>query len=1155
MRSSTWRLEDLRNVILNLGFVGENLHTRQIFDCKKMFDQYPNASVSMTVTPPEGEPYPGTIERDGDLVIWDVRDSDLVAEGCGEVQLTFMVGEVVAKTCIGRTKVERSLGATGDIPTPIENWIEQAEEVIGEAEAATAAAEAAAEHQPIIDDNGYWAVWDADAEEYVATEYKAQGTDGHDGVGIVSIEKTGTSGLVDTYTITFTSGNPVTYTVTNGRDADPAELIDDTAGARDTDKVWSADKSSALLTEINSKADASAMDSLLNFGYKIIHGATINESGVIVATDTGKKLMCYKVVENTVIATTSGSTGVMELYAYYKNEPDFGSVSYNNSRTVINHLRNNDVPTGCKWIAIRCSENSAVEMAYPFGIMSVLDKTDAIYKTSINASGVVELTTGDSKLACFPVDAGSVINAVGTVELFGFFENRPTIGATSYDGSRVVQNNITDYTVPDGCKWIAIRCPIDANVSVSPVSNGNEIIELVPELDQTMGISVYGTLGAVKNGTQVSTAIKISKPIPVKAGDVVSLTGYLTSQCNIAWTPQDRINTYQGTPSYIPLSIGSSIGQRTETVTIERDGYIVVSVFHAYPCNVRITRSYNSQQEENARSAIDSQLRHNYVDTYDFVPNLEKKRINSILTYNADDKKSSDYIVNAVAYPNGEIIACRSGSGQVVKIANDGTETVLLTIANAQDWRGVFMDSELNVYVSPHSSQFSPAISNSDRGLYKLPYGGNSFTKVIKLCHDVYVTKWAANTRYAVNDVVFDNLTSIFYVCKTAHTSGNAIDLTKFNTIPAWTKNHAYAIGDLVIYRKIFYRCIYAHTSGSSMNTYAFDALTEYIDNDDTIWTMCEDALGNLYAGVYAHSLRDNPSVYFLQKGQTKWFLCHNFIMCGTLPASTYSTAPQHVHCINYNEYDRKLYAAVGETNTIVYSTDRGFSWTDMHIPCTYGQPTYVMGVKDGLLIGSDGHYACGVAKLTTDGKLLKHSGRTAPGFIFNIRRSDITGWLYAFTRIDNVVGDITKCPPVEAITDSSALNAWKADANTDPTYLAWWEDYNKWASVYYPEDAIRPQNSVMMVSRDEGETWEVFKTIKCSQNYASICGFITVGYFRDGECLVGCLLPVEGTMNQMAFVQPIVVSEGKKKRTASGFDLTGEIFIKTNSSNIVAYE
>ena len=42
------------------------------------------------------------------------------------------------------------------------------------------------------------------------------GTDGSDGVGIASIEKTGTSGLVDTYTITYTDSDTDTFTVTNG---------------------------------------------------------------------------------------------------------------------------------------------------------------------------------------------------------------------------------------------------------------------------------------------------------------------------------------------------------------------------------------------------------------------------------------------------------------------------------------------------------------------------------------------------------------------------------------------------------------------------------------------------------------------------------------------------------------------------------------------------------------------------------------------------------------------------------------------------------------------------------------------------------------------------------------------------------------------------
>ena len=60
---------------------------------------------------------------------------------------------------------------------------------------------------------GYWYIYG------VNPGVKAQGTDGAtgaQGVGISSIAKTGTSGNVDTYTITLTNGSKSTFTVTNG---------------------------------------------------------------------------------------------------------------------------------------------------------------------------------------------------------------------------------------------------------------------------------------------------------------------------------------------------------------------------------------------------------------------------------------------------------------------------------------------------------------------------------------------------------------------------------------------------------------------------------------------------------------------------------------------------------------------------------------------------------------------------------------------------------------------------------------------------------------------------------------------------------------------------------------------------------------------------
>ena len=110
----------------------------------------------------------------------------------------------------------------------------------------------AVSHYPKIID-GYWYVWDVTDSEYVTTGVKSTGEDGvspvvtvesitgghrvtitdangdHvfdvlDGVngdpgrGIATIAKTGTSGLTDTYTITYTDGNVQTYTVVNGAD-------------------------------------------------------------------------------------------------------------------------------------------------------------------------------------------------------------------------------------------------------------------------------------------------------------------------------------------------------------------------------------------------------------------------------------------------------------------------------------------------------------------------------------------------------------------------------------------------------------------------------------------------------------------------------------------------------------------------------------------------------------------------------------------------------------------------------------------------------------------------------------------------------------------------------------------------------------------------
>ena len=61
-------------------------------------------------------------------------------------------------------------------------------------------------------------LWKCTGVNTWASQGILKGEAGDDGNGIVSIVKTSTSGLVDTYTITYTDGTTSTFTVTNGED-------------------------------------------------------------------------------------------------------------------------------------------------------------------------------------------------------------------------------------------------------------------------------------------------------------------------------------------------------------------------------------------------------------------------------------------------------------------------------------------------------------------------------------------------------------------------------------------------------------------------------------------------------------------------------------------------------------------------------------------------------------------------------------------------------------------------------------------------------------------------------------------------------------------------------------------------------------------------
>ena len=78
---------------------------------------------------------------------------------------------------------------------------------------------------------------------------------GNDGIGISSIAKTGVSGNIDTYTITFTDGSKTTFSVTNGKDgekgADGKDGADGYTPVRGTDYWTDADKAEMMSAVIS----------------------------------------------------------------------------------------------------------------------------------------------------------------------------------------------------------------------------------------------------------------------------------------------------------------------------------------------------------------------------------------------------------------------------------------------------------------------------------------------------------------------------------------------------------------------------------------------------------------------------------------------------------------------------------------------------------------------------------------------------------------------------------------------------------------------------------------------------------------------------------------------------------------------------------------
>lgn len=114
-------------VHLALGRKGENVARQVVFDLRAWRAAYGAGAVSLCAKRAgDAEPYPCGVTQDEDTAVWVLRAADVDKPGWGNVQLSYYVGDTLAKSQTWRTLVAPSLCACGDPGEVQQGWLDQA---------------------------------------------------------------------------------------------------------------------------------------------------------------------------------------------------------------------------------------------------------------------------------------------------------------------------------------------------------------------------------------------------------------------------------------------------------------------------------------------------------------------------------------------------------------------------------------------------------------------------------------------------------------------------------------------------------------------------------------------------------------------------------------------------------------------------------------------------------------------------------------------------------------------------------------------------------------------------------------------------------------------------------------------------------------------
>lgn len=245
------------------------------------------------------------------------------------------------------------------------------------------------------------------------------GQTGATGNGISSIEKTNTSGLVDTYTITYTNGNSDTFTITNGQNGTgtgtvtsiatgkgltggpvtssgtiKADLVSETNSSRASETITSTEgRQYAVNPDSNGKLSVNVPWTDTNTTYE---SKTAVSGGTDVSLVTTGEKYTWGLAEANVQANWNETNSSSD--AYIQNKPTIPSISSTSASLVVANWSSSSQTVSVTGVT---ASNSVVVTPAP---SSIDDYVDAGIKCTAQGSGTLTFTCGTTPSSAISVN-------------------------------------------------------------------------------------------------------------------------------------------------------------------------------------------------------------------------------------------------------------------------------------------------------------------------------------------------------------------------------------------------------------------------------------------------------------------------------------------------------------------------------------------------------------------------------------------------------------------------------------------------------------------------------------------------------------------------------------------------------------------------------